>query len=215
MSVVGKPPDLKEYFAIAAVFRQACRTLFQENLDFEERVESIFRSLCGGLPVKLPIGPEGQTYTPATIRVLPEGYQIPVHVGNDFRDMPSSNHLRTLIDISDQLSYFIVLSAPEAGGELEVYNVEWTPKKASNSTTTSVSETDYALTQDNYMLEVKSWFQSPQESVAFAPRPGDMVLFNGGTYYHRVTPVVGHRPRITIGGFLSFSKEHDGVYYWS
>ncbi|MEH2284994.1 MAG: hypothetical protein V7K90_27365 [Nostoc sp.] len=33
--------------------------------------------------------------------------------------------------------------------------------------------------------------------------------------FNFIAPTVGDRTRITIGGFLSFSKEHDAIYYWS
>nr|AIJ28572.1 2OG-Fe(II) oxygenase family oxidoreductase [Fischerella ambigua UTEX 1903]APB62241.1 2OG-Fe(II) oxygenase [Fischerella ambigua UTEX 1903] len=202
--IVGQSPDLKDYFASSAIFRQACRALFQGNPDFEERVESVFHSLCG-LPVEIPTGPEGQSYTPATLRLLTEGREITVHVGNDFLLMPASEHLKTLLDFSDQLSYFIPLSVPQAGGELVVYNLEWNPEQAEQSGDLH-----------KYMNDADSRFQSQQsQSVAFAPGPGDMILFNGGRYYHRVNQVIGNSPRRTIGGFLAFSKERNKIYYWS
>nr|8AUT_A Chain A, Oxidoreductase [Hapalosiphon welwitschii UH IC-52-3]8AUT_B Chain B, Oxidoreductase [Hapalosiphon welwitschii UH IC-52-3]8AUT_C Chain C, Oxidoreductase [Hapalosiphon welwitschii UH IC-52-3]8AUT_D Chain D, Oxidoreductase [Hapalosiphon welwitschii UH IC-52-3] len=203
-AIVGQSPDLKDYFASSAIFRQACRTMFQGSPDFEEQVESIFHSLSG-LPVEIPTGPEGQTYTPATIRLLLEGREIAVHVGNDFLLMPAANHLKTLLDLSDQLSYFIPLTVPEAGGELVVYNLEWNPQ-----------EVDKSADAHKYIDEVESKFKSNQsQSVAYAPGPGDMLLFNGGRYYHRVSEVIGNSPRRTIGGFLAFSKERNKIYYWS
>ncbi|MCP6760217.1 MAG: hypothetical protein NHB32_16060 [Fischerella sp. CENA71] len=203
-AIVGQSDDLKNYFASAAIFRQACRTMFQGNPDFEERVESIFHSLSG-LPVEIPTGPEGESYTPATLRLLTEGREIAVHVGNDFLLMPAANHLKTLLDLSDQLSYFIPLSVPEAGGELVVYNLEWNPQ-----------EVDKSADLHKYIDEVESKFKSNQsQSVAYAPGPGDMLLFNGGRYYHRVSEVIGNSPRRTIGGFLAFSKERNKIYYWS
>ncbi|TFI55041.1 hypothetical protein BLD44_006750 [Mastigocladus laminosus UU774] len=203
-AIVGQSPDLKDYFASAAIFRQACRSMFPVNPDFEERVESIFHSLSR-LPVEIPTGPGGESYTPATIRLLLEGREIAVHVGNDFLLMPAANHLKTLLDLSDQLSYFIPLTVPEAGGELVVYNLEWNPEEA-----------DKHAQMQEYMDEVESKLKSNQsQGVAYAPGPGDMLLFNGGRYYHRVSEVIGNSPRRTIGGFLAFSKERNKIYYWS
>ena len=42
-----------------------------------------------------------------------------------------------------------------------------------------------------------------------------MFIFDGGRYFHRVSKVVGERPRYAIGGFLGFSQTHDQLYYWS
>ena len=199
--IVAGKPDLKKYFADAQAFRQGCCELFQGNPDFEERVESVLHYLSGGLPVRIPTGPQGQTYTSATIRVMPAGHEIKVHVGNEFLRMPQASHLRTMVDLSDQLSYFIPLSVPEAGGELIVYTLEWDLEERSSNTPAIHHLDDHVVEQ--------------YESMAFAPGPGDMLLFNGGRYYHRVTPVLGSRLRRTIGGFLAFSQEHDAVYYWS
>ncbi len=131
--IVNTEPDLKKYFAYAEIFRQKCRTLFQGNPDFEERVESVFHYLGDGLPVRVPTGPEGQTYTSATIRVLPENHEIGIHVGNDFLGFPEAHHLKTLLDLADQLSFFIPLTTPEAGGELIVYALEWNAEERSRN----------------------------------------------------------------------------------
>ena len=45
--------------------------------------------------------------------------------------------------------------------------------------------------------------------------PEDMFIFDGGRCFHRVSKVVGERPRYTIGGFLGFSQTHDQLYCWS
>ena len=199
-SIIGSTPDLGSYFTCAAPFRQACRQLFGEYPDFESHLESVFCSLAGGLPIQIPTGPNGQTYTPATIRVLPEEHEILLHVGNEFLRMPQATHLNTLVDLTDQLSYFIPLSIPESGGELIVYNLEWNPEEH-HDTPETPQLAEHLLQQS--------------ESMIFAPGPGDMLLFDGGRFYHCVTPVVGAQPRRTIGGFLALSKDHDSVYYWS
>jgi hypothetical protein len=191
------PSDLNKYFDCATAFRQECSILFQGHPGLEERIEAVLHGLSG-LPVRVPKGPEeGQTYTPATIRALFEGDEMPIHAGNQLIRLPQSAHLNTLIDITDQFSYFIPITVPEVGGELIIYTLEWNPEEKSEEKAVDP------------MLEQK------YESVAVAPNPGDMLVFDGGRYYHRVTPVSGSRPRRTIGGFMAFSKQHDAFYYWS
>ena len=197
-TLIGTPPsDRKKYFDCAAAFRQECSTLFQGHLGLEERIEAVLHSLSG-LPVQVPNGPEeGQTYTPATIRVLFEGDEMPIHAGNQLIRLPQSEHLNTLIDMTDQFSYFIPITVPEVGGELIIYTLEWNPEEKSEEKAVDP------------MLDQK------YDRVVVAPGPGDMLVFDGGRYYHRVSPVSGSRPRRTIGGFMNFSKEHDAFYYWS
>jgi hypothetical protein len=203
--VFGSQPDLKEYFAKASVFRQGCRALFQGNVDYEEHIKSVFHSLSGGLPVKIPTGLEEKSYSSSSIRVIPDSHEIPIHVGKDLLLLPQASHIRSLIDFTDQISFFIPLSIPEAGGELVVYNLEFDEERQGNQSTNL-----YELG-----LRTQSFNPDLYDSKVLAPGVGDMLLFDGGRYYHRVTPVSGSRPRRTIGGFVNFSCNHDVVYYWN
>lgn len=208
--VVGCDPEMREYFAHAGDYRHACRALFAGQVDFEARVEEIFRALSGGLPIVVPEGPHGGTYTSSTIRVLPEGHEIGVHVGNEFLRTPQASHLKQIVDPIDQLSFFVPLSVPEGGGELVVYGLEW-------DDVTAFVPTPESRYEANVYLEGTAVFDAVTEmdSTAFAPGPGDMLIFDGGRYYHRVSHVRGPRARRTIGGFLAYSQSHDKILYWS
>ncbi|GAX43746.1 hypothetical protein NIES4075_47610 [Tolypothrix sp. NIES-4075] len=206
-NIIFCDPNLQQYFDSATIFRQKCRILFEGTLDFEKRVESVFQFLSGVKKVQVPTGPEGQTYIPATIRKLPKGHEFTIHVGNDFLNKPQSDHLRTLVDITDQLSFFIPLVLPEGGGDLSIYGLEWDGDPLPFQDTSSNASWTY---QQSHQLFVEEY-----GSMTFAPGLGDMMLFDGGRFYHCIAPTVGDRARITIGGFLSFSKEHDAIYYWS
>ncbi len=194
----GAPLD--EYFATARSFRETSRELFASagDRDFETRVSEVLRGVAGGRPVGVPAGPAGESYTPATIRAIPPGAELAVHVGNYFKDCDAYRHLMTLVDTSDQLSYFIPLATPEAGGEIEVYSLEWFHRPLTKAGALDVE------------LIAK---QAP--SVKYRPGAGDMFLFDGGYWYHRVCPVVGARNRWTIGGFVTIAKDHRQFYYWS
>jgi hapalindole-type alkaloid chlorinase len=201
-TLVSSQPDLKEYLNCAGAFQLECRKLFQGDLDFEKRIEKVLKGLSGGLPVQIPSSvEEKKSYTPATIRILYEGNEMPVHAGNEVQRLPNHNHLNHLLDTSFQFSYFIPISIPEGGGELVIYTLEWSPE---------VRGSDRG---DMYHLNESLLEQ--HKSVTVAPGPGDMLVFDGGRYYHRVSPVLGERPRRTIGGFTGFSKQRDALYYWS
>ena len=196
---VGHPsgPDLEHYLRTAARFRTGCRELLG---DFEGTLEALFRKLSGGREVSVPRYTDGRYYHPATIRWLPVGCRIPLHVGNYFTKTPAYAHLSSLISLEDQLSYFMPLAVAEGGGELVVYSLEWgdpaLPKKA-----------------DGRWDEAKVIATYPSES--FAPGVGDLLVFNGGRYYHLVSTVEGNNPRCTIGGFLGFSRDMSQTFYWS
>jgi hypothetical protein len=193
-------PELEAYFSEAADFRRVAGQLFAGGRPFEARIEEVLSRVAGNRPVTLPRGPAGQPYTPATIRALPTGGELALHVGNYFKDHGTYRHLRSIVDLDDQLSYFVTLAAPDAGGEIEVYTLEWAdPERPLNA----LGEIDAAAVRDGW------------PSVKYTPGPGDMFLFDGGRYYHRVRPTEGPRTRWTIGGFVTISRDHERYYYWS
>jgi hypothetical protein len=204
-ALIASEADTKAYFRGAAGFREQCRALFRDTVDFEQRIEQTFGVLAGGLPVKVPAGPEHGTYTSATIRVLPTGHGIEIHVGSDFLFVPHCQHIASLVEGDDQLSYFVPLATPESGGELIVYALEW--QDMARHYTPAGGPT---VTNQLILSMVEGY-----EKMSFRPEPGDLLIFNGGRYWHRVAPTLGARPRCTIGGFLARTKTGDAVYYWS
>ena len=209
-AIVGAGNDLVDYFQDAVTQRTRLANLFAGHQDYERRIVEVFSALSGGLPVEVAHSVEGKAFTPSTIRVLTEGHEIGVHVGNEFARLPQARYLQGLIDMTDQISFFIPLTVPEAGGELVVYGVEWSDV---NFLMPKVTSPD----QNNVWLEGSDVFNVFQamDSTAFAPQPGDMLIFDGGRYFHRVSKVEGNTPRRTIGGFVGFSIEHDRLFYWS
>jgi hypothetical protein len=203
-TLIAAGDDIDGYFSGANTFREKCRALFRDTVDFEQRVEQTISGLSGRLPVRVPSGPVFGSYASASLRVRPTGQGFPIHVGSDFLLAPHYQHLAGLVDGHVQLSYFVTLTVPESGGELIVYALEW-EDMAKHYTPEGPSD------HNAFMLMMAESF----ETQSFRPDPGDLLIFNGGRYYHRVAPTVGPRSRCTIGGFVARSKTRDAVYYWS
>lgn len=182
------------YHAAAAKFRAGCRELFQGLPDFEERITTVLGALAGGRSVQVPAGPDGTTYTPATIRVLPRNLEIGLHVEH-FAPLSTARWLSRYAEMR-QLSYFVTLQAPEKGGELEVYGLEQADAEG-------LGAREFAK-----LLQGSG-------SMSFKPGSGDLIIFDGSRYYHRVAPSQGPRKRITMGGFLLVSRDDKTIYYWS
>jgi hypothetical protein len=192
-------PDMSQYFATAAAFREQCKVVFGRP-HFEERLQSVFEQLAGGRRIAVPTNAEGQIYAPATIRILPPGHEIKLHVGNDFLRTKAAEYLSTFMDTkADQLSFFMPLSVSTTGGELIVYTRKW-------------SEDEPADTQ-LYMRHDEAVEGCP--SLSLVPGPGDLLMFNGGRFFHRVSMVEGEGERWTIGGFMALSRDQSQFYYWS
>ncbi len=198
---MGRPdgPDAEHYLAAAARFRRDSARVFAE-FDLEEALVRTVAPLAGGRPLRAATAPDGRLYTPATIRRLPTGTAIPMHCGGFFLETPAYAHLRDVLDITGQLSWFVPLQTPEAGGHLQVTDLAWQ---------------DPAVPR----LEEGFWdapaIHATRECTSVVPQVGDMVVFDGGRWFHHVSPVVGPRTRWTVGGFLGLTKDRDAVLYWN
>ncbi len=171
--------------------------------DFMSRVSEIISVAADGAPVTVPTEPDGRPYTPATIRLLPPDRGVMhAHTANEFCNVwDAYNHLRDIARMWNSLSYFVLVQAPDAGGDLVVYDLMW------DDTPDEIQQLSMSQERD-VLLE------------AFDPVPrslgaGDMVLFTGGRIWHRVTPVTGSTERVTVGGFAATASDADGVYIWS
>ena len=112
--LVAEGDDLSPYFKEAELFRTAIKSIFKT--DFESTVEDIFSQMSGGRKIELPTK-KRHIYSPATIRFArPQQGGIPPHTGNEFIYDSAYNHLRTIARLINGISYFIVISKPEAGG---------------------------------------------------------------------------------------------------
>ena len=137
---------------------------------------------------------------PGTIRVLPEGGSIGTHCGNEASTRASYKHLNTLVDRNDQISFFVTLQAPEGGGELEVYSLQFQHIDKANF------ERGHTVTDHLIPL---------YEAKKYRPQAGDLLIFDGGRYFHQVLKVEGPKTRWTMGGFMMFSQDDSTLYYWS
>ncbi len=197
--LIAEGNDLSLYWQEAKVFRTAIKSIFKT--DFETRVEAIFSQMSGGRTIELP-KEQGHAYSPATIRLMrqQQGGMFP-HTGNEFIQDSAYNHLRNIAKIVNGLSYFIVISKPEQGGELVLYSIslEQLEKQKVN--------------REKFRIFKQNLGQYPQRKVV--PDVGDMAIFKGGNIMHKVADISGNKIRITIGGFLALSQDDKKIYYWS
>ncbi|MBE15866.1 MAG: hypothetical protein CL867_06420 [Cytophagaceae bacterium] len=207
-SVSQNNDDLLSYFNRAELFWEDFPISF--DFDFVARMKKVFHSLSSNMSVEIPRGINEQgMFNPATFREMsPDIGELQVHCGNQFRSEFSSfyDHLEKKSNITNQLSYFVMLNPSESGGELTLYNLRWdhVKKKMSATTLRDLSGKLHDLTNKK---SVKRLSVSPQK--------GDMILFCGGQIWHKVELVKGKENRITLGGFLTFAKNKNGLHFWS
>ncbi len=205
-SIVDTDPGLADYLDAAARLPAELDRAFAGATPFVTLLEDAVSVLLDGAPVALATTADGRPYAPCTIRELPHGHEIGLHIGNAFLCMPQAADLAARVAVDAQISFFMPLRRPERGGQLRVYDLRWDAVK------------------EQYLRSTASVRQLPQVVVQFVelvphldldPEPGTLVVFDGGRFYHRVLRVGGPVARRTIGGFLAWERDGRGVRYWS
>jgi hypothetical protein len=175
-----------------------------------EKMDLIFKAVGGDYKVSIPVNKIRHAHVAAgTFRTfMPGKGGLHVHCGNLFQ--AQSLHYYSLIendiDMDDQLSYFLVLQNSEQGGELTIYDMLWENVKRKESP----EENEFVIDDNDKPVYLKD-----VPSFSVKPKAGDILIFAGGPIWHRVENIGGAMPRITLGGFLNFSKDDKELYYWS
>jgi len=174
--------------------------------DYIALINNLFRRLS---LLEVNPAPRGDkhTYSPSTIRVINPnvGIGFQEHVGNEFmKYMSQCKEIRDHVFDEDQLSFFMVIQKPEAGGELTLFDLVWkdSPKYLFEDEGTNKKgreRADYLSKFKNIQIELNE---------------GDLIIFDGGRIWHKVNEVKGDTQRITMGGFMGLSRNGDGLYYW-
>lgn len=145
---------------------------------------------------------------PATIRhFYPNMGGLFVHCGYLFQvQSPIYYQAVEAMKKEGQLSFFVVMQRPDSGGELTLYDMVWE----------NVNDKDFPENNE-FVLDRNGdkVYLSDVNSKKFNPEPGDLLIFYGGRIWHRVEPIIGTKPRITLGGFINFSDDEQTCFYWS
>ena len=191
-------PSLAGYFEEAAQFHAQLDTLFPAGQSLTARVGGTLAQLDRGRPFVAAPGPTSPaTYMFTTLRAhLEEGF-LPPHLDNEQALRPSYAHLRTMVDLH-MTSFVLMLSAPESGGTLDVFNYVSDPGEA------VVISRDGAPKPDVESL-VPASFPIPL---------GSMIVLDSGRYLHRLSPVHGSRKRWTACSFMARARGRDATYCW-
>lgn len=148
------------------------------------------------------------SFVPFTFRELKPGNgELKVHCENlFFSEFPYFFSLLDHIVLrKNEFSFFIVISSPEEGGELTLFNANWDKvKERENFTTLKDNEGNLIDILSPNIIKLK-----------LKPKVGSLLIFSGGDIWHRVEVVKGSHSRITIGGFISAGKKSEDLYVWS
>lgn len=197
--VVNARDGMDPYLTKAAGLREGFASAF--GFDVVQRFTDLFSKLSGGRQVQTVSATDGRPYSPVTARALSHTGGLPIHCGNETHSWPSMKHISTFIDTTDQLSFFVTLQPPDAGGEMVVYDVQHTVPSDPVMSTMSGPEVSPEIEARGFLN--------------LRPGVGDVILFDGGRYFHRVVAVNGEKQRWTMGGFMAKDATQPTVWYWS
>jgi hypothetical protein len=189
-------PPRERYFANAQTWRTVARKLMPPDMDYEAFLAQTLGAVARGRRVEVARAPDGRAYGTSTFRFCPPGNGTPFHIDNYFDEVPGYSHLQSLMDLTFPISFFGMMSAPEKGGDLEVFELRFNDPRAAR---------DAHIGKD----------PSGLRSQVFSMDTGDLVVFASGRFWHRISRVEGPSPRWTIGGMLGVSRDDHTVFYWA
>lgn len=201
MPLVSASDGLSTYLDDAARFRSGCAAICPDYPQLEQRVAELLAALAQDLVVSVPRGPNGRSYLPATIRMLIEGDRLPLHYENETLRSPVMTALRPLLNLSTLMSFYMPLAVPPSGGLLRLF---WTHCLDGGDT---LVESFGGEERARPQFEARGY-------ATVLPGVGDLLVFDGGRWYHDVTPIVGGQ-RWTWGGFLAATRDGRAIHYWS
>lgn len=188
-------PDLGDYFAERPRYLDLLTRIGAGSLEHD--VRALLQELTS-LPIEVPTHPEDGAYGLSTLRYLPERGTIPPHCEREQLSQPTHAHLTTLLAEQRLFSWYLLLRAPEEGGELALHPV--------------LADSDAGRSIYADRMNARDWLPLDAAECVAAPT-GALVVFSGDQAFHEILPVKDPGGRWTLGGFLGFGKAR--VYAFS
>ncbi|HMO39710.1 MAG TPA: hypothetical protein PKC76_09730 [Saprospiraceae bacterium] len=187
--------DLEGYFRKVPAINRAFEQIFQHR--FVATVWGMLSKLGGGYGIYPTVHRPDAVFSIASMRILEPGFDsLEAHIHQEFPlHFSSYQAVSAQLDLSTELSYYIVLQKPEAGGELVLYDLQWGNTPAA------------MLQSDVFLTGVRSEDLAQYDQMLLSLDEGDAILFPANRIWHKVAAVSGAtRARITIGGFLAKAR---------
>ena len=181
-----------EFFDAAPEAVAAQEKLYAQSFDVPRR----FRELLGAHhpgSIVVPVEPGFGAYCPVVVRVASNG----VHLHADYAPYNSPDWV--IGEVTAQITWNLYTQCPTIGGETTVYNSPWEPAAGEDPArglpSTSV-ESDESV-----------------ESFTFAPKLGEVVLFNPRNPHRIAAGGSSEGGRVSIGSFLGLRESE--LLMWS
>ena len=187
--------DKKQYFEEAKNAKHVFKNIFYKIENPMEKVHNSFQNIFPKYEIKTA-NEENNEYSEYIIRIHEKGKRIPIHKDN----VTYEGKEYSISDIDKQLSCILHIQKSEKGGELIVYNKEWTKQDEKNR------EISFGYSDKVISNHTKCQMSCIDQ--------GDMVIINPN-YYHLVSEITGKKPRITLGMFLGLYLNKMKIISWA
>ena len=176
----------KQYFEEAKNAKQIFKDIFYKIENPMKKVHNKFQIIFPKYDIKTA-NEEDNEYSECIIRIHEKGKKIPIHKDN----VTYEGKEYSISDIDKQLSCVLHIQKSEKGGELTIYNKEWTKQDEKNR------EIAFGYSEKVVLNQNQCQISNVEQ--------GDMVIINPN-YYHTVSEIAGITSRITLGIFFPFSS---------
>lgn len=136
---------------------------------------------------------------------------IDIHCENAFLnqlDATFKKDMCNLVDLENAISIFIMIQAPEEGGELVLFDKDW------KNSPININHTSYEERHDIEGSIFTNRFYSKPTKIMVKQKEKSATIFRAASIWHSINFIKGNEDRITIGCF--FAKGKDGkIYYWA
>lgn len=168
--------------------------------DFVERLGASLDALAAPHSVREPRSQGGAGYAPFTVRSYPEGGLIPPHCELEQLGRDAYRDLLPQICTDTLLSFLVIASAPESGGDLVVYDLAGDDPRVPDF-----------YSDRSVVHSIRDGFTHQRIPLG----TGDLLVFDGGRHFHQILPVIGSRTRWTLGGFMAPTRDRSAWFRWS
>jgi predicted 2-oxoglutarate/Fe(II)-dependent dioxygenase YbiX len=185
----------KEYFDNAKNTRKTFEDIFSQTVQPTLKISKIISKVLPEYFTSLA-RESGNDFSPYVIRIHENGKSIPIHKDN----VKYEGKEYDFSGIDHQLSCIVHLQEPQNGGQIVIFNKQWSRNDEKRR------NIDFGYSED---IVSTSEFCKISNLCA-----GDLVMINPN-HYHKVTPIQGYIPRITLGMFLGLYKKEQRIVVWA
>lgn len=173
-----------------------------------EKFKSQMRDLVGDTHLIFSSPEQTQSFSnswSSLRRLAPNKGMFEIHCGRLFQNDNTTfyNYFRNIADVNMQMVFLMIVDKPQVvESDIDIYEAHWE---------------EYGVKIDENTLARNDGTRHVLEDIPVHRvqlRPGDILFFDEGNYWHAVPEFSGDKGRISFGGFATKYKHENTVQFW-